>query len=163
MMLRAISLWQPWATLLVIGEKVFETRSWYTEYAGPLLIHAAKHKGTFERDFTNTAMVTASLRRGGYGSYDDLPFGAIIGRVELVKCWPTAVVDKRICEESGEDSQELVYGNFDPGRIAWECRKPQHFGRPLPWKGSQGFFGVPGDIVARHLCEHITAALPKEP
>lgn len=40
--MRAISLWQPWASLVVLGAKKIETRHWSTNYRGPLLIHAAK-------------------------------------------------------------------------------------------------------------------------
>ena len=40
--MKALSLTQPWATLVVIGAKRIETRFWHTSYVGPLLIHAAK-------------------------------------------------------------------------------------------------------------------------
>ncbi len=39
-MTRALTLWQPWASLIAIGAKTIETRSWSTAYRGPLLIHA---------------------------------------------------------------------------------------------------------------------------
>lgn len=38
--MRAITLWQPWASLIAIGAKTIETRSWSTAYRGPLAIHA---------------------------------------------------------------------------------------------------------------------------
>lgn len=41
---RALSLWQPWASLIALGVKTIETRSWNTYYRGPLAIHAAKRK-----------------------------------------------------------------------------------------------------------------------
>src|SRR3989339_577320 len=40
--MKAISLWQPWASLCAVGAKLYETRSWSTSYRGPLLICAAK-------------------------------------------------------------------------------------------------------------------------
>jgi activating signal cointegrator 1 len=40
--MKALSLWKPWASLIVIGAKRFATRHWETSYRGPLLIHAAK-------------------------------------------------------------------------------------------------------------------------
>jgi hypothetical protein len=40
--MKAISLWQPWATLVAIGAKTIETRGWSTSYRGPIAIHAAK-------------------------------------------------------------------------------------------------------------------------
>lgn len=39
---KTITLWQPYATLVATGIKQYETRSWPTNYRGPLLIHAAK-------------------------------------------------------------------------------------------------------------------------
>lgn len=40
--MKAITLHQPWATLVSLGVKTIETRSWTTRYRGPLAIHAAK-------------------------------------------------------------------------------------------------------------------------
>ncbi len=42
--MKTLSLLQPWATLVVMGVKQIETRSWRTDYRGPLLIHASKGK-----------------------------------------------------------------------------------------------------------------------
>lgn len=40
--MRAITLTQPWSSLVARGQKKIETRSWQTSYRGPLAIHAAK-------------------------------------------------------------------------------------------------------------------------
>ncbi len=40
--MKAISLWQPWATLVALGIKQTETRHWATKHRGQLAIHAAK-------------------------------------------------------------------------------------------------------------------------
>ncbi len=42
--MKAISLHQPWASLVATGVKTIETRSWSTKYRGPLAIHAAKRQ-----------------------------------------------------------------------------------------------------------------------
>ena len=42
--MKALTLWQPWASLIAVGAKTIETRSWSTAYRGPLLIHAAKRR-----------------------------------------------------------------------------------------------------------------------
>ena len=39
--MKALTIWQPWASLLVSGQKKYETRSWATSYRGPIAIHAA--------------------------------------------------------------------------------------------------------------------------
>ena len=40
--MKALSLTQPWAELVVLGEKQWETRSWRTSHRGRIAIHAAK-------------------------------------------------------------------------------------------------------------------------
>src|SRR3712207_3561005 len=40
--LKAITLHQPWATLMSVGAKMWETRSWATDYRGKIAIHASK-------------------------------------------------------------------------------------------------------------------------
>ena len=42
--MKALTLWQPWASLIGLGVKTIETRSWPTAYRGPLTIHAAARK-----------------------------------------------------------------------------------------------------------------------
>lgn len=41
--MKALTLWQPWASLVALGVKTIETRSWSTSHRGPLAIHASKH------------------------------------------------------------------------------------------------------------------------
>lgn len=45
MRIKALTVWQPWASLIAHGVKVFETRSWATKWRGPLAIHAAGRWG----------------------------------------------------------------------------------------------------------------------
>lgn len=42
--MRALTIRQPWASLIAAGVKTIETRSWATSYRGSMLIHAGKHK-----------------------------------------------------------------------------------------------------------------------
>ena len=41
--MKAITVHQPWASLLTLGYKGYETRSWATSYRGPILIHAGRN------------------------------------------------------------------------------------------------------------------------
>lgn len=43
--MKALTLRQPWASLIAQGKKTIETRTWYTHYRGPLLIAASKPDG----------------------------------------------------------------------------------------------------------------------
>ena len=49
--MKAISLWQPWASLWCSRRKVHETRHWRCSHRGWPLVHAGKHfEKTFELD-----------------------------------------------------------------------------------------------------------------
>src|SRR5690348_5615469 len=70
--MRAITIHQPWAELIVRGEKDVENRSWRTHHRGPLLIHAGARADA------------ASFAE--HGVSDDAERSAIIGVVEVVDC-----------------------------------------------------------------------------
>lgn len=40
--MKAISIKEPWLSLIFNGEKVYETRTWLTKYRGPLLLVGSK-------------------------------------------------------------------------------------------------------------------------
>src|SRR5262249_36141282 len=69
---RAITIRQPWAELIVRGEKDVENRSWRTHHRGPLLIHAGAQ--AYRESFAE------------HGVTDDAERSAIIGMVEVVDC-----------------------------------------------------------------------------
>lgn len=74
--MKAITVWQPWATLLATGQKHNETRSWKTSYRGEILIHAAKtdHSGIL----LHIPMEELKHFQDA-GVVNKLPTGAIIG------------------------------------------------------------------------------------
>ncbi len=138
--MRAISLWQPWASLWCSPAKVHETRHWKTDYRGWLAVHAAKRK--CERDVGRDLdqILTAEF---GSGWPTNLTLGAIIGIVEIVDC-----VEINDAFTKTLDADDLHCGNFAPGRFAWRREAMRSFGKPIPWIGRQGFFDVP-DVVLR--------------
>ncbi len=82
--MKAITLWQPWASLLACGAKIYETRSWATNYRGPIAIHAAaKHPyhciGGMIGEATDAMVNVLSPI-----ALNALPLGCIIATAELV-------------------------------------------------------------------------------
>src|SRR5258707_9619527 len=74
--MKALSIRQPWAWLIVTGHKDVENRTWTTKYRGPLLIHASVTPDDVSTDIVNRYGIpidTAALHYGG-----------LIGQVELV-------------------------------------------------------------------------------
>jgi hypothetical protein len=161
--MKCLSLWQPWATLVVIGAKKFETRSWPTRYRGPLLIHASKRRDRDSLDLIGESPFREALRPvfnaslSGKSLADSLPYGAIIGVVNLKDChaihedgtmgWPRYIGDVHRPLPIPE-SPEFDFGNYAPGRFAWELHWAYQLRRPVPLKGWQGIFNVPGEVVA---------------
>lgn len=149
--MKAISLWQPWASLWVIGVKIHETRHWPTHHRGPLLVHAAK---TLCRD-VDPRLGEILERHFGPRWAKELPRGALIGCVEVDDCVPTqlAVVsdDDRTC------------GNWSTGRYAWRAQQAYRFSDPIPYIGRQGFFDVPNEIAMPALAGGALAAPPAPP
>lgn len=103
--MKVLTITQPWATLVAIGAKQIETRSWPTHYRGPLLIHAAAGYGKGglrgHRELCGTEPFCSILNAACKRHYDQLgdlramvghpfmPTGAIVARCELLDCVPT--------------------------------------------------------------------------
>lgn len=166
--MKAISLWQPWASLIVLGEKTIETRGWPTSYWGPLLIHAAKRHGDEQIDYMLSEPCRSLLRKHGIkpemrdvASFhaDQLPLGCIVGASMMVGCsrvqgerrvqlsrW--ACGKKSVEWALPPDEPELSLGDYEVGRFGWKLVEIQRFAMPIPYSGKQGFFQVPDELVA---------------
>ncbi len=59
--MKALTLTQPWASLVAVGAKRIETRSWETNYRGTIAIHAAKGWKPIDREFAVSARVCEAL------------------------------------------------------------------------------------------------------
>jgi hypothetical protein len=109
---KAISLLQPWATLVVIGAKTIETRSWSTPYRGRLLIHASLGKaGSI---FANDPPFSNYIE-----SFKQLPFGKIIGEVTLTSILRVEDLDLPDAEINKLTLEEKAFGDYTKGRYAW--------------------------------------------
>lgn len=133
--MKAISLWQPWASLVAHSVKHFETRSWYTSYRGSLAIHAAKRPADF---YELNPVIVKALLDSGYQRLRELPYGCIVCIAELVDCEPTAQVVNRVYFKSIE-ATERHFGDYSPERFAWQLDNIVQI-NDIPAKGSQGFW-----------------------
>lgn len=131
--MKAISLWQPWASLWCSPRKVHETRNWATSYRGPIAVHAAKR---IEKDIDSYPLTDILLAEFGFGWSTDLPCGAIIGVVDLIDCVPTDGM--AIWSE-----EDYHCGDFAPGRYAWKRGNYRVLPHPIPCVGRQRIFSVP--------------------
>jgi activating signal cointegrator 1 len=137
---KVLSVRQPWAQLLVTGQKRFETRSWHTHYRGPLAIHASQTFGPAERKAVQIAGVS-----GIDDPDEDLPRGAIVGIVQLVDSDRTDDVVPLLSE------RERAFGNFAPGRFAWRCEEPRKLRHPIVISGRLNLWEIDDPVVVAQL------------
>lgn len=154
--MKALSIWQPWASLIADGHKRFETRPRATKYRGPLLICAAKHMLT--RSEHQAIFLTLESFRLDY-QYGDYFWsrGIALCVVDLVSVWyaQAVVANEHLLESEtiARQRQELALGDFSSGRFAWEPANVRKFKEPWPVKGQQGLFNVPDEEIEKHEME----------
>lgn len=148
--MKAITIHQPWATLIALGEKKFETRSWATHYRGPIAIHAAQK---VDREICLEEPFRSILAEHGYTA-DNLPTGVVVAVGELAWCWKVSdwlfdgetkipylhagLSNKLI------STMEFAFGDYTPGRYAWELANVRKI-EPTPVKGRQGLWNWGGE------------------
>lgn len=145
-----LSLWQPWASLWLTDAKVHETRHWPTKYRGMLYVHAAKRR--FTKDDLSDELIEVCEDEFGGHFWRELPFGAIIGIVDLIDCVQFPEWEGVALRPSAH-RYDFICGDFTPGRYGWR-RGPHttHIG-PWPYRGKQGLFRCDdlGDVANRVL------------
>lgn len=133
---RAISLTQPWATLVAIGAKKYETRSWRTNYRGWLAIHAAKGFPKDCRALCYRMPFALELAKAEYDRYENLPLGQVIAIAQLVGCVSTDMWKPQI------GSSEWDFGDYSGGRFAWALENVRRI-TPFQAKGALGIWRLP--------------------
>ncbi len=132
--MKAISLYEPWATLIALGEKRYETRSWSTAYRGPLLICASQKRLPLPK-------IIHLLYRAGI-TLDDLQFERAVAMVDLTAVLKT---NDLYYGQLGED--EEYFGDLSPNRYAWQFKNIRRLVNPPIIKGKQGLFEVPDNLI----------------
>jgi hypothetical protein len=139
--MKALTLTQPWASLVAIAAKQVETRSWQTRYRGALAIHAARGFPPGARALCGQEPYRAALRRAGYAEPDRLPLGAVVATCRLVGCLPTVGRDglpPAALPELG--TAERAFGDYRSGRFLWLLADVQPVEPPQPARGRLGMW-----------------------
>lgn len=134
--MKALTLTQPWATLVVRGIKRYETRSWHYAYLDQLPMRLAIHaSGGMDRDAREFADYL--IRRGVLDCADplDLPRGVIVGAVTY-RDWRYSYDTNRTGTFTPSDL-ELELGDWSDGRILWRLTDPVELAEPIPARGAQ--------------------------
>lgn len=137
--MKAISIWQPFATLIVRGFKIFETRTWPppASLIGQRIgIASTKSLRPEQRaHFADEDFQQCYQRLGLPERLEDLQHGFMLG---------TAILDsvELMTEEFMEEvsAEEQHYGWWQEGFYAWRMVSPETFVKPMPVRGAQGLY-----------------------
>lgn len=138
--LKVLTLTQPWATLMAIGAKRIETRSWANGYQGPVAIHAAKGFPQWAEDTCGDEPFCSTLNEAGYpwrpGTKRN-PRGLPLGQIVAVG-WLDRV--EHITQHYAVTTTERAFGNYDAGRSAWCFTQMYQLKTPIKARGSLGLW-----------------------
>ena len=121
--MKALSIRQPWAWLIVNGYKDVENRTWSTNFHGRVYVHAGKKidYGDFpgQRDY---------IRESGISLPEDLPLGAIVGEVTITDC------------------VDMSSSPWFSGPFGFVLSEPTAYEILVPYRGQLGFFEVTPNV-----------------
>lgn len=162
--MKALTLTEPFATLVAIGAKTIETRTWATPYRGPLAIHAGKGFNSEDlqfaehNEFCRSALEAARVTIFPHGHGRGFVWGAfpesrghVLAIANLVGCYamaspeisgagyftPDGAGDFRFVEASASD---VALGVWKLGRFAWVLEDARRFENPIPARGAQSLW-----------------------
>lgn len=143
--MRTLTLTQPWASLVAIGAKRIETRSWRTDYRGPVAIHAGKGLADMSNDEYIRLCFSEPFRSAlgpHYETVKDIPRGVIVALARLVDCDHTYYFTDGIMNKEWMEQyeREREFGNYDKGRFAWLLADVQRLAQPIPARGALGLW-----------------------
>lgn len=159
--MKAISLWQPYATLIAIGAKQIETRSWRTSYRGLLAIAATKKSPDSMAEILREEPFFSELCRGlgectGAQVERRLLNGCVVAVCELAWCSPIGANTRptNTAWQLGADywqltENEFAFGDYSRGRWAWLLKNIRALATPIPCRGEQSLWDVPAATLAQ--------------
>lgn len=132
--MKALTIRQPWASLIVLGHKDVENRTWKTAIRGQIAIHSGQSKSI--ADWHSAIETVAVVRRcslleseiwlkENIGCFEGLPRGKIIGTVRIDSC-----------------NLKLMSPWHFLGSWGFYLSEPKAFKIPIPHKGKLGFWEV---------------------
>ena len=123
--MKVLTIKQPWATLIMQGNKRYEFRSWQTKYRGELLIHAGKE------------IDKEAMKRLSKYIPENLPSEKILGKVKLVDCIEMSTEFKEILLKENKD---IYTDSSFKENYGWKLENVEVFDKPIETKGKLGLW-----------------------
>jgi hypothetical protein len=138
--MKVLSIWNPYAILLVGGFKLNETRPFPCPQAivgQRLYIASTKVITPAQRTlFADESFQSYYRETGLPDKLEDMKNGFLIGSVLIHSSDP---YDEEIDDPTEE---EMLYGDYRPGRYVWRTRDPEMLDEPVPVRGQQGIWNL---------------------
>ena len=124
--MKVLSIKEPFATLIKDKVKIYETRSWKTNYRGEIYIHASLTKSKSDNvEKANKYLKTSPSP------------GKILCKCILVDCIP---MTKEFINYINNETNEADYGRYEEGRYAWKLKVIEVLDNPIQAKGKLGIW-----------------------
>jgi hypothetical protein len=125
--MRALSIRQPWAELILLGHKTIEVRSLRTNIRERVYIYAGRNRIAAAREAQIAAKFDIDV--------DRLPRGVLVGTVEIAGCRPLKLKDSKMACFKIDEAE---------GAFAWLLERPERAARlRAPKKQPQPVFFYP--------------------
>lgn len=142
--MKVISLTEPFATLIKIGTKRIETRSWATSYRGELYIHASQTSIPKKWKENQELMM---LLKG-----ESLGFGFLLCKCQLVDC---IYMTEDFIADIQTNKAEYISGDYKVGRYAWILETVEVLECPIRAKGQLGVWNYYDEREIMKLMDQI--------
>lgn len=127
--MKALTICQPYAHLIAIGEKRVENRTWPTSYRGPLAIHAGKSRSWL----------------GGYSPGPDMVFGAVVATARLLACLH---IDQIMGGDLDARFMWAKEHQHTEGPWCWVLDDVKRLPTPINYRGAQGLWDIPDEALS---------------
>jgi len=125
--MKAITLPQPFASLIAVGAKTMVTRPEATSYRGLLAIHAATTPVTVNDPYHLSVLSVSGL------DMNHLPLGAVIAQCRLLDC-------REITADSCPCYPEYAFSEFKAGWFAWTLSEVHVLSEPVTAQGGSNLW-----------------------
>lgn len=139
--MKAITLEQPFASLVSIGIKTVETVSWETDYRGLLAVHSGESVTQVTDSYFRSLLTSAGL------DCDRLPVGEILAIARLISC-------ERVIKPAIPCYPELAFSDFTPGLYALQLADIKALPKPLPATGGSHLWEWQEDSLDMFLLDN---------
>ena len=126
--MKALTICQPYAELIMLRQKLVENRSWPTNYRGPIGIHAGRSR----------AWLTTYLPLPG-----KMEFGALVGFATLIDCLP---ITKLVTKKKPRYWRIPEIRDHAEGPYCWILDDVRRLLEPMPMPGKQGLFTIADNL-----------------